>query len=83
LGSIIFVFVLIQIISGFFLSSHYVAEASTSFNSIEQIMRTLNFGWLLRYVHANAVTMLFVALYYHIGKAIYFGLFNDKKTTHM
>jgi quinol-cytochrome oxidoreductase complex cytochrome b subunit len=64
---------LIQFITGIFISMHYLAAASESFNSVESIMRNVNFGWLLRYAHANGASMFFLCLYIHLAKAFYYG----------
>jgi ubiquinol-cytochrome c reductase cytochrome b subunit len=82
-GSIVFILLLCQLISGLFLASHYIPNAIFAFDSIEKIMRNLNFGWFLRYFHANGVTVLFFALYYHIGRAMYYGLYEFKRNTLM
>ena len=79
-GSIVFLFLLLQIITGFFLSTHYIPHMAYAFDSIEHIMRELNFGWLMRYSHANGVTILFFVLYYHIGRAFYFNIYENSRS---
>lgn len=61
----------IQIISGILLAMHYTANAVMAFESVEHIMRDVNNGWLLRYIHANGASMFFIVVYIHIGRALY------------
>ena len=63
---------LIQIITGICLAMHYVPNASTAFMSVEHVVRDVNFGWLLRYLHANGASLFFLVVYIHIGKGLYF-----------
>ena len=62
-----------QILTGVILAMHYTPEASLAFASVEHIMRDVNYGWLLRYVHANGASMFFFAVYVHIFRGIYYG----------
>ena len=62
-----------QIISGVILAMHYTPEASMAFKSVEGIMRDVNYGWLLRYWHANGASMFFFAVYIHIFRGMYYG----------
>jgi quinol-cytochrome oxidoreductase complex cytochrome b subunit len=62
-----------QIVTGVILAMHYTPEASLAFASVEKIMRDVNYGWLLRYVHANGASMFFFAVYVHIFRGIYYG----------
>ena len=54
---------------------HYVAHADLAFESVEHIMRDVNYGWLIRYVHANGASMFFLAVYIHIFRSLYYGYF--------
>lgn len=63
---------LIQIVTGICLAMHYVPNASTAFMSVEHVVRDVNFGWLLRYLHANGASLFFLVVYIHIGKGLYF-----------
>ena len=74
-GAILMVCLVTQIATGVVLAMHYVASDGGAFNSIEQIMRDVNYGWLVRYIHANGASMFFVAVYIHIMRGIYFGSF--------
>jgi ubiquinol-cytochrome c reductase cytochrome b/c1 subunit len=72
-GSIAGIALVVQILSGLFLSMHYVANTEMAFNSVEHIMRDVNYGWLIRYIHAVGASMFFVALYCHIARGLYYG----------
>lgn len=72
-GSLAGIALLIQIISGLFLSMHYSANTELAFSSVEHIMRDVRYGWLLRYIHAVGASMFFVALYAHITRGLYYG----------
>ncbi len=63
----------IQIITGVILAMHYVAQADLAFNSVERIMRDVNYGWLIRYTHANGASMFFFAVYIHMFRGLYYG----------
>ena len=63
----------IQIITGIFLAMHYTAHISYAFGSVEHIMRDVNNGWLIRYLHANGASMFFIVVYAHIFRGLYFG----------
>ena len=63
----------VQIITGIVLAMHYVANAGLAFDSVEKIMRDVNYGWLIRYVHANGASMFFLAVYIHMFRGIYYG----------
>jgi ubiquinol-cytochrome c reductase cytochrome b/c1 subunit len=72
-GGILAAMLGIQIITGVVLAMHYTPEATMAFASVEHIMRDVNFGWLLRYLHANGASMFFIAVYVHIGRNLYYG----------
>jgi hypothetical protein len=61
-----------QLISGVFLAMHYVPTGLHAFMSIEHIMRDVNFGWLLRYMHANGSSMFFLCVYIHMSRGLYY-----------
>jgi len=73
LGSIAGICLAIQVISGVFLAMHYVPHVDYAFLSVEHIMRDVNNGWFFRYVHANGASMMFIALYAHMFKHLYYG----------
>ena len=62
-----------QIVTGIILVMHYTPHADMAFNSVEHIMRDVNYGWLLRYLHANGASMFFVAVYIHMFRGMYYG----------
>src|SRR5919202_1680230 len=72
-GGIAFTFLVLQIVTGVVLAMHYVPDATKAFDSVEHIMRNVNYGWLLRYMHANGASMFFVAVYLHIFRNLYYG----------
>ena len=72
-GSIAGIALLVQILSGLFLAMHYVPNTKLAFESVEHIMRDVNYGWLIRYIHAVGASMFFVALYAHITRGLYYG----------
>jgi ubiquinol-cytochrome c reductase cytochrome b/c1 subunit len=62
-----------QIVTGVVLAMHYTPESTMAFNSVEHIMRDVNYGWLMRYLHSNGASMFFLAVYMHIFRGIYYG----------
>lgn len=72
-GSMAGLFLVIQIASGFFLTMFYVPHIDYAFNSIEHIMRDVNYGWLIRYIHSNGASFFFFVIYIHILKGLYYG----------
>ena len=64
---------IIQLITGIFLAMHYTPHVDLAFSSIEHISRDVQYGWLIRYVHANGASMFFIAVYTHILRGLYFG----------
>ncbi len=73
LGMVLFFFLIIQIVTGIVLAMHYVADSGLAFDSVEHIMRDVNWGWLLRYMHANGGSFFFIAVYIHILRGLYYG----------
>jgi ubiquinol-cytochrome c reductase cytochrome b subunit len=72
-GSIAGIALVIQIITGIFLAMHYTPHVDHAFASVENIMRNVNYGWLIRYVHAVGASMFFIAVYIHIIRSFYYG----------
>jgi len=72
-GGILTFCLITQIITGLVLAMHYVAHVDYAFQSIEHIMRDVNYGWLIRYVHANGASMFFLAVYIHIFRSLFYG----------
>lgn len=69
-ASLIFFF--IQLLTGIFLAMHYTSDSSLAFNSVDHIMRDVNFGWFFRFLHANGASFFFIAVYFHIGRNLYY-----------
>lgn len=78
-GSLLGLCLVIQIASGIFLAMHYSSSIELAFNSVEHIMRDVNAGWLIRYIHANGASFFFICLYLHIGKALYYGSYKSPR----
>lgn len=72
-GSLAGLCLVIQMLSGIFLAMHYSANINLAFTSIEHIMRDVNNGWLIRYMHANGASMFFIIVYVHIGRGLFYG----------
>lgn len=72
-GAILSLMLVIQLLTGIVLAMHYAASTGIAFNSVEHIMRDVNFGWMLRYMHANGASFFFVAVYLHIARGMYYG----------
>lgn len=79
-GSLLAVCLIIQIITGVTLAMHYSPNVLEAFNSIEHIMRDVNNGWLIRYLHSNTASAFFFLVYLHIGRGIYYGSYRAPKT---
>nr|YP_007026353.1 cytochrome b [Rutilia goerlingiana]AFV08634.1 cytochrome b [Rutilia goerlingiana] len=71
-GSLLFLCLMIQIITGLFLAMHYTADINLAFNSVNHICRDVNYGWLLRTLHANGASFFFICIYLHIGRGMYY-----------
>lgn len=72
-GSILGVILVIQIITGISLGMHYAAHIDLAFNLVEHIMRDIEYGWLIRYLHSNGASLFFLFVYLHIGRSLYAG----------
>jgi len=72
-GSMAGIFLGLQIVTGILLAMHYTPHVDLAFNSVEHIMRDVNGGWLLRYLHANGASLFFFVVYIHIGRGLYYG----------
>nr|ADZ52844.1 cytochrome b [Mesechinus dauuricus]WIF29458.1 cytochorome b [Mesechinus hughi miodon] len=82
-GSLLGLCLIIQIITGLFLAMHYTSDTLTAFSSVTHICRDVNYGWLIRYLHANGASMFFMCLFLHIGRGIYYGSYLFKETWNM
>nr|YP_010429351.1 cytochrome b [Perinereis camiguinoides]USR67343.1 cytochrome b [Perinereis camiguinoides] len=72
-GSMLGVCLVVQIITGLILSMHYSPHTDLAFSSVAHIMRDVNYGWILRYIHANGASWFFICIYLHIARGIYYG----------
>jgi len=79
-GSLLLTCLIIQIATGVTLAMHYNGNVLEAFNSIEHIMRDVNNGWLIRYLHANTASAFFFLVYLHIGRGIYYGSYKNPRT---
>nr|YP_004564080.1 cytochrome b [Libelloides macaronius]CBW30530.1 cytochrome b [Libelloides macaronius] len=72
-GSLLGLCLIIQIVTGLFLAMHYTADINMAFNSVTHIIRDVNYGWLIRTLHANGASFFFICIYLHIGRGLYYG----------
>lgn len=72
-GGILTFCLVTQIVTGIVLAMHYTADAGLAFASVEHIMRNVNYGWLIRYIHAVGASMFFLAVYVHMFRGLYYG----------
>nr|AAL32304.1 cytochrome b [Glossophaga soricina] len=79
-GSLLGVCLAVQILTGLFLAMHYTSDTATAFNSVTHICRDVNYGWVLRYLHANGASMFFICLYLHVGRGLYYGSYTYSET---
>lgn len=79
-GSLLGLCLVIQIITGLFLAIHYVPNVEIAFSSVAHISRDVNFGWIIRSLHANGASIFFLFLYIHTGRGIYYGSYNFIET---
>jgi ubiquinol-cytochrome c reductase cytochrome b/c1 subunit len=78
-GGILSFMLAAQIITGIVLVMHYTPHESMAFNSVEHIMRDVNYGWLLRYLHSNGASMFFIAVYIHMFRGMYYGSYKEPR----
>jgi group I intron endonuclease len=79
-GSLLAFCLIIQIITGVTLAMHYNPSVTEAFNSVEHIMRDVNNGWLIRYLHSNTASAFFFLVYLHIGRGMYYGSYRAPRT---
>jgi ubiquinol-cytochrome c reductase cytochrome b subunit len=78
-GSLAGIFLVIQIITGIVLAMHYTPSVEGAFVSIEHIMRDVNYGWLIRYIHMNGSSFFFIVVYIHIFRGLYYGSYKSPR----
>nr|YP_010398005.1 cytochrome b [Rasbora spilotaenia]UQJ79282.1 cytochrome b [Rasbora spilotaenia] len=79
-GSLLGLCLITQILTGLFLAMHYTSDISTAFSSVVHICRDVNYGWLIRNMHANGASFFFICLYIHIARGLYYGSYLNKET---
>nr|QIV24860.1 cytochrome b [Silurus soldatovi] len=79
-GSLLLLCLVMQILTGLFLAMHYTSDISTAFSSVAHICRDVNYGWLIRNIHANGASFFFICLYLHVGRGLYYGSYLYKET---
>lgn len=78
-GSLLGICLVIQILTGCFLAMHYTPHVDFAFNSVEHIMRDVNNGWIIRYVHANVASFFFIFVYSHVGRGLYYSSYKSPR----
>jgi ubiquinol-cytochrome c reductase cytochrome b/c1 subunit len=78
-GGILSFMLVVQIVTGVVLVMHYTPHVDFAFNSIEAMMRDVNYGWLLRYAHSNGASMFFIAVYIHMFRGMYYGSYKEPR----
>ena len=78
-GSLLGTCLVIQILTGIFLAMHYCPNVDLAFASVEHIMRDVNYGWAVRYVHANTASFFFLFMYFHVGRGLYYGSYKSPR----
>ncbi|MEM6414035.1 MAG: cytochrome b/b6 [Pseudomonadota bacterium] len=78
-GGILAICLVVQILTGVILAMHYTPHVDHAFDSVEHIMRDVNYGWLMRYVHANGASMFFLAVYLHMFRGLYYGSYKEPR----
>nr|AAP82135.1 cytochrome b [Cossypha caffra] len=79
-GSLLGICLITQIITGLLLATHYTADTALAFNSVAHMCRNVQFGWLIRNLHANGASLFFICIYLHIGRGFYYGSYLNKET---
>nr|ABM69218.1 cytochrome b [Thorichthys helleri] len=79
-GSLLGLCLAAQILTGLFLAMHYTSDIATAFSSVAHICRDVNYGWLIRNMHANGASFFFICIYLHIGRGLYYGSYLYKET---
>lgn len=78
-GSLLGLCLAVQLATGIFLAMHYTPNIEFAFSSVEHIMRDVNYGWALRYIHANGASMFFIIVYLHIARGLYHGSYTKPR----
>jgi quinol-cytochrome oxidoreductase complex cytochrome b subunit len=78
-GSLAGIMLMVMIVSGLFLTMHYIPHTDHAFASIEHIMRDVNYGWLIRYIHMNGASMFFIVTFIHMFRGLYYGSYKEPR----
>ena len=78
-GSLAGIVLVVMILSGIFLAMNYTAHVDYAFDSVERVMRDVNYGWLIRYIHMNGASMFFLVVYIHIFRGLYYGSYKPPR----
>jgi len=78
-GAIAMFMLVTMIVSGISLAMHYAANTGIAFDSVERIMRDVNYGWLIRYIHMNGASFFFIAVFIHIFRGMYYGSYKSPR----
>lgn len=78
-GAILMVMLVTMIVTGITLAMNYAATTDDAFNSVERIMRDVNYGWLIRYIHMNGASFFFIAVFIHIWRGMYYGSYKQPR----
>nr|AFB19942.1 cytochrome b [Garrulax mitratus]AFB19943.1 cytochrome b [Garrulax mitratus] len=79
-GSLLGICLITQIVTGLLLAMHYTADTNLAFESVAHMCRNVQFGWLIRNLHANGASLFFICIYFHIGRGFYYGSYLNKET---
>nr|AAP97473.1 cytochrome b [Garrulax taewanus]AAP97474.1 cytochrome b [Garrulax taewanus]AAP97475.1 cytochrome b [Garrulax taewanus]AAP97476.1 cytochrome b [Garrulax taewanus]AAP97477.1 cytochrome b [Garrulax taewanus] len=79
-GSLLGICLITQIVTGLLLAMHYTADTNLAFESVAHMCRNVQFGWLIRNLHANGASFFFICIYFHIGRGFYYGSYLNKET---
>nr|QJF47686.1 cytochrome b [Petroica multicolor] len=79
-GSLLGLCLIMQIVTGLLLATHYTADTTLAFSSVAHMCRNVQFGWLIRNLHANGASFFFICIYLHIGRGLYYGSYLNKET---
>nr|YP_004222721.1 cytochrome b [Leiothrix argentauris]ADU57269.1 cytochrome b [Leiothrix argentauris] len=79
-GSLLGICLITQIITGLLLAMHYTADTNLAFESVAHTCRNVQYGWLIRNLHANGASLFFICIYFHIGRGLYYGSYLNKET---
>ena len=76
-GSLLGICLILQILTGLFLAIHYTSDTITAFFSVTHICRDVNYGWIIRYIHANGASIFVICLFIHVGRDLYYGSYGS------